>query len=55
MSMILPLPAAQCPIRESSRPAFTASDPQIVAALDPILIEHRDRIFKAHFRDPMEF
>jgi glutathione S-transferase len=55
MSMILPLPAAQCPIRDSSRPAFTASDPQIVAALDPILIEHRDRIFKAHFRDPMEF
>ena len=55
MNMILPLPAAQCPIRESSRPAFTASDPQIVAALDPILVEHRDCIFKAHFRDPMEF
>lgn len=55
MSMILPLPAAQCPIRESSRPAFIATDPQIVAALDPILVEHRDRIFKAHFRDPMEF
>ena len=32
-----------------------ATDPQIVAALDPILVEHRDRIFKAHFRDPMEF
>jgi glutathione S-transferase len=55
MNMILPLPAAQCPIRESSRPAFTANDPQIVAALDPILIDHRDRIFRAHFRDPMEF
>lgn len=55
MNMILPLPAAQCPIRESSRPAFTATDPQILSALDPILIEHRDRIFKAHFRDPMEF
>lgn len=55
MNMMLPLPTAQCPIRESSRPAFTASDPQIVAALDPLLVEHRDRIFKAHFRDPMEF
>jgi glutathione S-transferase len=55
MNMMLPLPAAQCPIRESSRPAFTASDPQVVAALDPILVEHRDRIFEAHFRDPMEF
>jgi len=55
MSMLLPLPAAQSPIRESSRPAFTASDPEIVSALDQILVEHRDRIFKAHFRDPMEF
>lgn len=55
MNMILPLPAPQCPIRESSRPAFTARDPEIVSALDPILVEHRDRIFKAHFRDPMEF
>ena len=55
MNMMLPLPAAQCPIRESSRPALTASDPQVVAALDPILVEHRDRIFAAHFRDPVEF
>ncbi|MDB5488481.1 MAG: hypothetical protein JWQ58_2196 [Reyranella sp.] len=55
MNMMLPLPAVQCPIRDSSRPAFTASDPQIVAALDPILVEHRDHIFRSHFRDPMEF
>ena len=55
MSMILQLPAAQSPIRETTRPAYTASDPRIVAALDPILVEHRDRIFKAHFRNPMEF
>lgn len=55
MNMMLPLPAAQCPIRESARPAFTAGDPEVVAALDPILVEHRDRIFKAHFRNPMEF
>lgn len=55
MNMMLPLPATQCPIRESSRPAFTATDPEIVSALDPILVEHRNRIFKAHFRDPMEF
>jgi glutathione S-transferase len=54
-NMIVPLPAAQCPMREASRPAFTASDPAIVAALDPVLVAHRDRIFRAHFRDPMEF
>jgi len=54
-NILAPLPAAQCPMREASRAGFTASDPEIVAALDPALIEHRDRIFKAHFRDPMEF
>ena len=54
-NIIAPLPAAQCPMREASRAGFTASDPAIVAALDPLLVEHRDRIIKAHFRDPMEF
>ena len=54
-NILAPLPPAQCPMREASRAGFTASDPEIVAALDPVLVEHRDRIFKAHFRDPMEF
>ena len=54
-NILAPLPAAQCPMREASRAGFTASDPAIVAALDPALLAHRDRIFKAHFRDPMEF
>jgi glutathione S-transferase len=54
-NILAPLPAAQCPMREASRAGFTASDPAIVAALDPVLLAHRDRIFKAHFRDPMEF
>ena len=54
MNLIDPLPKEQCPIPESWRPGFVATDPLITAALDPILFEHRDRIFKAHFRDPME-
>ena len=36
------------------RAGFTAHDPVVKAAMDPLLLEHRDRIFKAHFRDPME-
>lgn len=55
MNMLLPLPVAKCPMREASRLAFTAMDPLVVAALDPILVDHRDRIFNSHFRDPMEF
>jgi hypothetical protein len=39
---------------EAWRPGFTASDPVVKAALDPLLLEHRSRIFREQFRDPME-
>jgi glutathione S-transferase len=55
MNLLDPLPEAQCPMPEAWRPAFKVSDPQVSAAMDPILVEHRDRIFKSYFRDPMEF
>ena len=55
MNLLAPLPAGQCPLPEATRRAFAATDPQILAALDPLLVEHRDRIFRAHFRNPMEF
>ncbi len=43
------------PIRRSSRPAFTASDPaDRTGSARPVSIEHRDQIFKTHFRDPVE-
>jgi glutathione S-transferase len=54
-NILAPLPAAQCPMREASRAGFTATDPLVQAALDPALLAHRDRVCKAHFRDPMEF
>ncbi len=54
-NLLAPLPSSQCPIPDAVRPMFVVTDPQIVAALDPILLEHRDRIFAAHFRSPMEF
>jgi glutathione S-transferase len=54
-NLIAPLPKEQCPMPDAYRPGFTAKEPEILAALDPILLEHRDRIFKEHFRSPMEF
>jgi hypothetical protein len=48
------LPKEHCPMPEGYRPGFTASDPVVRAALDPILLEHRMRIFRECFRDPME-
>ncbi len=53
-NLIAPLPKAQCPIPDDWRPMFVATDPQIADALDPILLAHRDRIFTAHFPNPME-
>jgi glutathione S-transferase len=53
-NLLDPLPKEQCPMPEEWRPAFTATDSVVKAALDPLLLEHRTRIFQAHFRDPME-
>ncbi len=54
-NLLDPLPKEQCPMPEAYRPGFTVSDPAIKSALDPLLLEHRLRIFREHFRDPMEF
>jgi len=53
-NLLDPLPKEQCPMPEAWRPSFVAADPVIKSALDPLLLEHRSRIFRAHFRDPME-
>ena len=54
-NLLDPLPKEQCPMSEAMRPLFTNRDPAVQAALDPLLLEHRTRIFQAHFRNPMEF
>jgi glutathione S-transferase len=55
LNLVAPLPPEQCPMPDAFRAGFTAREPEIVAALDPILMAHRDRIFHAHFKNPMEF
>lgn len=56
MNFFRPLSSAQCPMPEAARDRWLNTvDPQVESALDPLLIEHRDRIFRDHFRDPMEF
>jgi hypothetical protein len=53
-NLLDPLPKEQCPMPEAYRPGFTVSDPVVKAALDPLLLEHRSRIFREHYRNPME-
>ncbi len=55
LNLVSPMPPEQCPMPDAFRAGFTAREPEILAALDPALLAHRDRIFAAHFRSPMEF
>jgi glutathione S-transferase len=55
MNLVAPLPKEKCPLPDGLRPFYVAADPDIVTLLSPILLDHRDRIFEAYFRAPMEF
>jgi glutathione S-transferase len=54
-NMCAPLPHAQCPMPDFMRSMYTCADPQVVAALDPILLEHRDRLFRETIGLPLDF
>ena len=43
-----------CPLDPAVRPMFERVPAGVAAAVDPVLIEHRDRIMHAHFKIPME-
>lgn len=47
-------PPELCPLDPAVRPRFENVAAEVAAAVDPILIEHRDRTMQAHFRTPME-
>ena len=49
-----PLAPDLCPMLEMIRAMFTTTDPAIVAATSPILIEHRDFIFKNYLELPVD-
>jgi glutathione S-transferase len=53
MAIFRPLPPEQCPLPETLRAAFESLDPATRAALDPILLEHRDRIYREHLELPL--
>lgn len=52
-AMFRPLPPAECPMDESTRTAFETPDERIEAALDPILLEHRDMMYEKHLELPL--
>ncbi len=50
-----PLPDEVCAMNSFMRTGYTANDPTILAALDPILLEHRDFIYQQHLPLPLDF
>ena len=53
MAMFHPLPQAQCSMDAATRAAFEGRGPQIEAALDPILLAHRDMMYAQHLELPL--
>ena len=53
MAMFRPLPEPQCAMDPATRVAFETRDAQTEAALDPVLIEHRDMMYAQHLELPL--
>ena len=53
MALFKPLPEAQCAMNPHVRQAFEWLDAPTAAALDPILLEHRDRVYERHLELPL--
>jgi glutathione S-transferase len=53
MALFRPLPPAQCAMEDTTRAAFETRDAQTEAALDPLLLEHRDMMYAEHLELPL--
>jgi glutathione S-transferase len=52
-ALVAPLPADVCPMPEMLRGLYGSPGPVVTAALDPELLEHRDRIYREHMEFPL--
>jgi len=53
--MVAPLPHEHCPMPDWMRELYARLAPVIAQALDPILLDHRDYIFRRYVGLPLEF
>ena len=52
-ALLEPLPHDLCPMHEMSRALYTLREPELLALVDPILLAHRDRIYRDHLTLPV--
>jgi len=53
MALFAPLPPEQCPMPDALRATFESVDDETAAALDPILLEHRDAVYADFLELPL--
>lgn len=53
MGAFMPLPDNVCPMHPESRAAFELLDDETRAAIDPVLLEHRDMMYAKHLELPL--
>ena len=52
--LLQPLPSADCPMPDFLRTSYTVTEGPIKEALDPALLEHRDRIYRDYLALPID-
>ncbi|MEE9607678.1 MAG: hypothetical protein V3U03_08040 [Myxococcota bacterium] len=53
-ALVEPLPPELCPMPEFLRRQYSASDPIVRGAADPLLLEHRDFIYREYLELPVD-
>jgi glutathione S-transferase len=53
MALFRPLPEEHCRMHPAIRPALEMLDDETAAAIDPVLIEHRDMMYARHLELPL--
>ncbi len=52
-ALFRPLPPEHCPMPDALRETFSGMDPELEEAVDPMILEHRDRIYQEHLELPL--
>ena len=52
-ALVAPLPPDVCAMPDMLRPLYANPGPIVAKALDPALLEHRDRVYREHMEFPL--
>ena len=53
-NLVVPLPPEQLALPDALRRTFTCRDPEVLGAISPELLAHRDLVYANHMKLPVE-